>query len=104
MVYAGLAGSDVPTANFAPTSIYVIFWVGLAVLSVLFGDVFRAFNPWRSLAVAVAFLSRGRGRSGACASTRSGSAAGPPRSASSAFAWLELAYPPSTDRPVARSP
>src|SRR5205823_3817670 len=42
VVYAGFAGSDVPTANIAPTSIYVIFWVGSVVLSVLFGDIFRA--------------------------------------------------------------
>src|SRR2546421_639080 len=49
VVYAGFAGSDVPTANIAPTSIYVIFWVGNVVLSVLFGDVFRAFSPWRSV-------------------------------------------------------
>ncbi|MEA2437667.1 MAG: hypothetical protein QOF65_2223, partial [Thermoleophilaceae bacterium] len=27
VVYAGFAGSTVPTANIAPTSIYVIFWV-----------------------------------------------------------------------------
>jgi hypothetical protein len=26
----------------------VHFWVGLVVVSVLFGDVFRAFNPWRA--------------------------------------------------------
>ena len=51
VVYAGFAGSDVPTANIAPTSIYVIFWVGSVVLSVLFGDIFRAFSPWRSFAV-----------------------------------------------------
>ena len=37
------------TNNFAPTFVYVIFWVGLVAASVLFGDVFRAFNPWRAL-------------------------------------------------------
>lgn len=49
-VYAGLAGVQSPQANFAPTFIYVIFWVGLVPASILFGDVFRAFNPWRALA------------------------------------------------------
>ena len=49
-IWAGLAGVQAPQANFAPTFIYVIFWVGLVVLSVLFGDVFRAFNPWRAIA------------------------------------------------------
>ena len=54
----------VPTANFAPTFIYVIFWLALVPLSVLFGDVFRAFNPWRAIGRAVAgvakLLNRGR--------------------------------------------
>jgi hypothetical protein len=49
-VYAGLEGVQSPQANFAPTFIYVIFWVGLVPLSILFGDVFRAFNPWRAIA------------------------------------------------------
>ena len=30
------------------------FWLGTVVLSVLFGNVFRAFNPWRAIAHAVA--------------------------------------------------
>jgi len=50
VVYAGLAGLQEVTANLAPTWIFVIFWVGLAFASVVFGDVFRAFNPWRALA------------------------------------------------------
>ena len=54
VVYAGFAGSQEATANLLPTWIYVIFWVGLAFASVLFGDVFRAFNPWRALARAAA--------------------------------------------------
>ena len=27
----------------------IIFWVGLVFVSLLFGDVFRAFNPWRAI-------------------------------------------------------
>ena len=46
VVWAGLAGDQVPTGNLAPTFVYVVFWVGLVVVSILFGDVFRAFNPW----------------------------------------------------------
>jgi hypothetical protein len=49
-VYAGLAGTQAPQANFAPTFVYVIFWVGLVVASILLGDVFRPFNPWRAIA------------------------------------------------------
>ena len=45
----GYAGPDTPLDNFAPTFVFIIFWVGLVFVSVLFGDVFRAFNPWRAL-------------------------------------------------------
>ena len=64
VVYTGLEGVQSSTANFAPTFIYVIFWLALVPLSVLFGDVFRAFNPWRAIGRAVAgvakLLNRGR--------------------------------------------
>ena len=45
----GYAGPDTPLDNFAPTFVFIIFWVGLVFVSVLLGDVFRAFNPWRAL-------------------------------------------------------
>src|SRR3954447_20913657 len=45
VVYAGLAGTPVPSANLAPTFVYVVFWVALVPLSALLGDVFAAFNP-----------------------------------------------------------
>ena len=57
-IYAGLEGTQSTTANFAPIFIYVIFWLGLVPLSVVFGDVFRAFNPWRAVGRAVAWLAR----------------------------------------------
>ena len=57
-VYAGLKGTQSTTANFAPIFIYVIFWLGLVPLSVLFGDVFRAFNPWRAIGRGVAWIAR----------------------------------------------
>jgi len=58
IIYAGLEGTQSTTANLAPIFIYVIFWLGLVPLSVLFGDVFRAFNPWRAIGRAVAWLAR----------------------------------------------
>ena len=57
VVYSGLEGTQTATANFAPTFIYVHFWVGLVVASVLFGDVFRAFSPWRALARATSWAA-----------------------------------------------
>lgn len=61
VVWSGFDGVQEPTDNFAPTFVYVIFWVGLVAASALLGDVFRPFNPWRALARAVAALAaRGR--------------------------------------------
>lgn len=56
VVWSGLAGIQVPESNFAPTFVYVVFWVGLVPISVLAGNVYRAFNPWRALARAFAGL------------------------------------------------
>jgi hypothetical protein len=57
VVYAGFAGTQAPTANLAPTVIYVVFWVGIPFVSALFGDVFAAFNPWRAVARGVAWVA-----------------------------------------------
>ena len=49
VVVAGYVGPPTPLDNLAPTFILIVFWVGLAFASVLFGDVFAAFNPWRAI-------------------------------------------------------
>jgi hypothetical protein len=98
VVYAGLAGSPLPTRNFTPTFVYVIFWVGLPILSGLLGDVFRAFSPWRAIARAAAWVA---GRLGAGGSEPM---AYPERLGRwpaaffvLGFAWLELAYQSRSD-------
>src|SRR5215211_4381933 len=63
VVYAGLAGTDSQQDNLAPTAVYFGFWVGVPFLSLLLGDWFRLFNPWRALGRATGWvagrLSRG---------------------------------------------
>ena len=49
VLYAGFRGIEDPTQNFSVVFVFYTFWLGLVVLSVLFGDVFRAFNPWRAI-------------------------------------------------------
>jgi hypothetical protein len=49
VVYAGFAGSQNPSSNIAPVIVFVLFWVGFVPVSVLFGNVFSAFNPWRAI-------------------------------------------------------
>jgi hypothetical protein len=94
-VYAGLAGTTTPTANLAPTMIYVIFWVGVPVASVLLGDVFRAFNPWLAVARGVSWAAGRVGAGGGGAEPlpypeRVGR--WPAAAIILGFAWLELVY------------
>jgi hypothetical protein len=103
VVYSGFAGAQVTQANFSVTFIYVVFWVGLPVASVLFGDVFRAFSPWRTCARAMGTLVRvlRRGRWGG-APFRYPEWLGmwPAVGGIVGFAWLELVYEPNLrDRP-----
>jgi hypothetical protein len=58
VIWSGFKGTESSTANFAPTFVYVIFWLALVPASILFGDVFRAFNPWRAIGRAVAWVAR----------------------------------------------
>src|SRR4051812_29344262 len=58
VVYSGFRGSQTATNNFAPTFVYVVFWVGLVAASVLLGDVFRSFNPWRAIGRTVAWVAK----------------------------------------------
>jgi hypothetical protein len=58
VLYSGFAGAQITNANFSVTFIYVVFWVGFPLLSVLLGDVFGVFSPWRSYARALYWITR----------------------------------------------
>jgi hypothetical protein len=64
VIYAGLRGTQSSTANLAPTFVYVIFWLALVPASVLFGDVFKAFNPWRAIGRGVGWIATKAARGG----------------------------------------
>jgi hypothetical protein len=49
VLYSGFRGIADPTRNFSVIFVFYTFWLGLVLLSVLLGDVFRAFNPWRAI-------------------------------------------------------
>jgi hypothetical protein len=48
-IVGGYVGPESGADNFAPTFILITFWVGLVFASILFGDLFRAFSPWRAI-------------------------------------------------------
>ena len=48
---AAAFGTDRPSQNFAPTFIYVLFWVGIHGGSrCVFGNVWSVLDPWRTVA------------------------------------------------------
>jgi hypothetical protein len=49
VVAASLAGDQSPTRNITPTFVWVIWWVGLAYISALVGNVWAWLNPWAAL-------------------------------------------------------
>ena len=85
VLVAGLFGSHDTVSNIAPVSVYVIFWVGVPVVSVILGPVWRAVSPWETLGRLVGGLRSGE----APGWLANGWAALVPISL---FHWLELAY------------
>jgi hypothetical protein len=55
-IYAGLAGQDSQSDNFAPTAVYVGFWIGVPFASLLLGNVFRLVSPWRAIGRATGWV------------------------------------------------
>ncbi len=48
-VASGFFGEQDPYRNLAPTLVWIIWWVGFALLSAVIGDLWALINPWRSL-------------------------------------------------------
>jgi Photosynthesis system II assembly factor YCF48 len=93
VLVAGFAGTQDADRNFAPLFIFITFWVGLAFASALFGDIFRAFNPWRAWGRAAGWVVT-RLRGGAAPSHRpypERLGRWPAAAGLLCFAWLELA-------------
>lgn len=93
VVWSGAAGNQLTTDNFAPTFVFVAFWVALVPISVVFGDVFRAFNPWRAAGRAIAWVASKAAGEPLTAPLRYPERLGrwPAVIGLLAFTWLELA-------------
>lgn len=49
VTWAALTGVPSKNANPAPFMVFVVFWVGVPVLSAVFGDLWRVLSPWRTI-------------------------------------------------------
>lgn len=93
VIYAGYYGVAEPKANFDPTFVFVIFWVGVPVSSALLGDWFGAVSPWLALARALRWAALRLGvRARAPLSYPPWLGRWPAVAGLLGFAWLELIY------------
>ncbi|MCA1693018.1 MAG: hypothetical protein LC733_12795 [Actinobacteria bacterium] len=89
LVFVAAAFGDPDTAdNLAPVFVYVVFWVGLTLVSALVGDVWRILNPFDTLAALGQRLRPNRRQP---SDYRLGH--WPALAGLVAFVWLELIYP-----------
>jgi hypothetical protein len=104
-VYAGLKGTEAPDRNFALTFIFVTCWLGFPALSVVFGNVFKPFNPWRATGRAVgAAFEAIAGQRFAHLPYPEGLGRWPAAVGLVAFVWLEVVYGVSGGVAVGVSP
>jgi hypothetical protein len=59
VIVAGFRGDQNPYKNIAPTTVWVIGWVGLAYVSAFVGDVWALINPWRTIFETIETIYRG---------------------------------------------
>ena len=97
LVYAGLRGNTNASVNIAPVAVYIVFWVGLQAVSVLMGDVWRALNPFATLADAAAWLSARAKARPMSAADRGADNQWWAVAAIFGFVWIELAFHDSAE-------
>lgn len=49
IILSGLLGRQTPEQNFAPTFVWIIWWVGLSFFTAFVGNVWPLLNPWKIL-------------------------------------------------------
>ncbi len=90
VIYSGLAGTQDSTLNFSVTFVFVTFWIGMPVLSAIFGNVFSYLSPWRALAELASKASSRFGLHGAGVSYPERLGRWPAVVLLVSFGWLEL--------------
>jgi hypothetical protein len=93
LIWFGFAGEQDSKLNVLPAFVYIFFWSMIPLISAIFGDVFKPFNPWRAIG-RCAHLLRARFASGGTATPRFAypEALGrwPALAGLLAFGWFEL--------------
>jgi hypothetical protein len=93
VILSGLLGDQTPENNFTPTFVWIVWWVGLAFLTVLLGNLWELTNPWKILFEwAAGLASRLRSGKGPYLPYPAGWGVWPALILYFAFAWVELVF------------
>lgn len=87
-----IAGPDDSVANLGPWMLYIVFWVGIVVVSLLLGPVWRVVNPLRTVHAGLARLS-GTDADDGIRPLPERLGYWPAAGWLALFVWLELVYP-----------
>ena len=97
VVSAGFSGAQSDQDNILPTTVFVLFWIGVPFVSLVLGDVFALFNPWRAVGRAAGWIVSRFGAPPEPLAYPERLGRWPAAVGILAFAWVELAYPDNTD-------
>ncbi len=93
---AGFYGTADPQMNFAPTAVWIVWWVGLSLVVACVANIWPALDPWRTLFDTIDGLARLAGRRrGIALGWRYPQALGawPAVVLLLGLSWFEVAYP-----------
>ncbi len=88
VLIACFLGPDNTVANIAPTTVFIIFWVGVSVASALFGPIWKVVSPWETLGKCIDKIRLNKASPAPKWLTSGWTALVP----ITIFHWLELAY------------
>jgi hypothetical protein len=104
-IYSGLHGTSAPDRNFDVTFLFVTCWLGFPLFSVMVGNVFRLFSPWRAIGRVVGGgFARFAGQRPAHLTYPEALGRWPVAIGLLAFVWLEVVYGASGGVAVGLSP
>jgi hypothetical protein len=97
LVIAGLFGSRDPLANPLPLAVWTVWWIGIALIHALLGNLWAFLNPWIGPYRIVRLLAGGRLSRAPPLAYPSRLGYWPALLFFAGFAWLELVHPAPDD-------
>ncbi len=97
LVWIGFKGSRDPLSNLLPLTIWVVWWIGLTMATVIFGNIWHYISPWPAMEKLISYLPRIPDHFNSRLFSSSKIAYWPAVILFFCFAWLELIHPSPMD-------